>query len=246
MEHDEDSDRSRDISHACDSDSYNRSNEGTNLRTNRSSPTEKEARFKAVSIETNRNDEAGVAGDKSLPTNYNPLFLCEICQDGNSNYIVPATSSCKDCSELYCDTCTFVHRKQKATSDHNVVNLNSLGSRIYCNSCQDDDLSVRIAEFICIDCDEIQCRSCNIVHMKQKATRNHNVISCTYSTKQLCHPKGTSNEQTPPASDDKPSGSIVCTTPSGEQNATRLGQTTVKVENVDILSSERQQTDSPV
>lgn len=149
--------------------------------------------------------------------NRNPLFVCDTCKDVESDVNIPATWSCKDCKELYCDSCSGVHRKQKATKNHAIVKHDDLESKLYCDSCQEDEVSSKIAEFLCIDCDETQCADCNKVHIKQKATRNHIVICSTCSTNQFYIPDGITKEQMKPLSDKILRGSSASTLSVSEQ-----------------------------
>src|SRR6218665_4155766 len=55
-------------------------------------------------------------------------IICEICNMKNEGKPVEtpkATMRCMECQEYYCEGCAEIHRFQKATKDHQMINIGS-------------------------------------------------------------------------------------------------------------------------
>lgn len=114
------------------------------------------------------------------------LFICETCN--HLGTMSPALASCKECQELYCISCCDVHKKQKATKTHTVISHIGLPEKIVCEPCDFSGGSKKTAVQLCIECDEVLCYDCFHVHSKQKATRDHTLISSLIYTQNCCRP----------------------------------------------------------
>ncbi|XP_060589816.1 uncharacterized protein LOC132745005 [Ruditapes philippinarum] len=112
------------------------------------------------------------------------VFLCSTCSV--MQHTNPATMSCKECEEVYCDICSNVHRTQKATRTHTLSVHEDLPGKTMCEPCEYNGKENIEAVYLCIDCDEVQCTDCKSVHIKQKVTRGHTLILSFPDTDKLC------------------------------------------------------------
>jgi hypothetical protein len=120
------------------------------------------------------------------PKSKKSSFVCEICKHlGNE---IQAVASCNVCEELYCDTCSNAHKRQKATKNHSIFSHDRLAERRTCEPCNDNGTTEKTACHICIDCDEVLCYDCFCVHIKQKATREHKVVCSEMTDQNYCQP----------------------------------------------------------
>ncbi|XP_060589339.1 uncharacterized protein LOC132744567, partial [Ruditapes philippinarum] len=116
------------------------------------------------------------------PKSKKSSFVCELCK--HLDIKIHAVASCRDCEELYCDTCSTAHKRQKATKNHPISCHDRLAERGTCEPCNDKGTTGKTACHICVDCDEVLCFDCFTVHIKQKATREHKVV-CSEVTDQV-------------------------------------------------------------
>ncbi|XP_053384009.1 uncharacterized protein LOC123537493 [Mercenaria mercenaria] len=119
-------------------------------------------------------------------TSVKAIFICNTCLFRHIE--VPATSSCTRCKELYCDPCSKIHSKQKATMNHTVVHHVDLAEKSVCEPCGYIGKENVLPAHLCIECEEGLCQDCFNVHTKQKATRQHTVVSAANGTGQFCQP----------------------------------------------------------
>lgn len=87
---------------------------------------------------------------------------------------------CIECEQLYCHKCSRVHRRQKATRSHSLVDITNISNdfdrsivRHKCNACDDSET----VNGLCLVCFELFCEDCIKRHKALKATLNHNVIA---------------------------------------------------------------------
>ena len=97
----------------------------------------------------------------------------------------PATSYCRDCGEFICAMCTTVHREWQTLSEHEVVALEQLESRVkqvdalkkvtlFCSLHNSKEL-----ELYCETCEELICHNCTI---KKHKEHRYDLVSDTFET----------------------------------------------------------------
>ena len=97
----------------------------------------------------------------------------------------PATSYCRDCGEFICAMCTTVHREWQTLSEHEVVALEQLESRVkqvdalkkvtlFCSLHNGKEL-----ELYCETCEELICHNCTI---KKHKEHRYDLVSDTFET----------------------------------------------------------------
>jgi len=91
--------------------------------------------------------------------------VCDICT-GN------AVHFCKICTEYLCAKCGDIHMKQKATASHILTSPSESVIYEWCDPCLTGNEN-KVAEQFCTDCEENLCASCSSAHVKQKASRGH-------------------------------------------------------------------------
>ena len=95
---------------------------------------------------------------------------CDLCGPD-----VTATSHCTICEENYCERCSEVHLKQRATRTHTLISLSTCTSgprlaikkRQFCTKHPNDELRV-----VCKDCnDELLCIICKVTEHEKHTSR---------------------------------------------------------------------------
>ena len=97
----------------------------------------------------------------------------------------PATSYCRDCGEFICAICTTVHREWQTLSEHEVVALEQLESRVkqvdalkkvtlFCSLHNGKEL-----ELYCETCEELICHNCTV---KKHKEHRYDLVSDTFET----------------------------------------------------------------
>ena len=96
-----------------------------------------------------------------------------------------ATSYCRDCGEFICAMCTTVHREWQTLSEHEVVALEQLESRVkqvdalkkvtlFCSLHNGKEL-----ELYCETCEELICHNCTV---KKHKDHRYDLVSDTFET----------------------------------------------------------------
>ena len=96
-----------------------------------------------------------------------------------------ATSYCRDCGEFICAICTTVHREWQTLSEHEVVALEQLESRVkqvdalkkvtlFCSLHNGKEL-----ELYCETCEELICHNCTV---KKHKEHRYDLVSDTFET----------------------------------------------------------------
>lgn len=94
---------------------------------------------------------------------------CEPCQESGKDS--PAFTVCAECEEFLCTTCAKIHKTQKATRDHKLMDVADIPV-ILCEPCTEKGNNVP-ADQKCTECEEAMCVSCIDQHKSQKATKRH-------------------------------------------------------------------------
>jgi len=104
-----------------------------------------------------------------------PCNMCTYRATSEAAKIDPATTYCLQCQEAFCETCATVHRKQKATCDHKVLQM---GDKV-----KPEDL---YAQYPRANCDkhvdealEIYCNECRLVICMMCHAVNHSSHKCS-------------------------------------------------------------------
>src|SRR6218665_3872748 len=89
--------------------------------------------------------------------------MCNIRNKGKTGEIPKATMRCMKCQEYYCESCAEIHHFQKATKDHQMVNVGSdLTSEtkrfVSTKSCIKH--VHKPLDYYCFDCKKVVCVSC--------------------------------------------------------------------------------------
>ena len=96
--------------------------------------------------------------------------LCEVCSELDVETV--STSYCVECTQHFCDKCSLIHRKQKATKSHQVVDGKDKPSSkerakmavSYCQQHPDKPIAL-----YCCDCKTDICQACYVKsHNKHK------------------------------------------------------------------------------
>jgi len=129
-----------------------------------------------------------LGGIQDLPTNFFMIQLlqlnqseaidmckttsCELCSELDVETV--ATAYCVECVQHFCDRCSLIHRKQKVSKSHQIVDAKDIPStkeRIknvvsYCELHPDKPV-----ELFCYDCKNVTCLMCYV--------KKHNKHECT-------------------------------------------------------------------
>src|SRR6218665_1509845 len=93
-------------------------------------------------------------------------IICEICNMKNERKTVKtpkATMRCMECQEYYCEDCTKIHRFQKATKNHPMINIGSdkeseinrfVSTKLFTKHIH------KPLDYYCAECKKIVCVSC--------------------------------------------------------------------------------------
>src|SRR6218665_3256933 len=89
--------------------------------------------------------------------------MCNIMNEGKAGEIPKATTRCLECKDNYCESCAKVHRFQKVSKDHQIVNIGSdkeseRNRLISMKSCTKH--TRKLLNYYCAECKKIVCVSC--------------------------------------------------------------------------------------
>src|SRR6218665_3721702 len=89
--------------------------------------------------------------------------MCNIMNEGKAGEIPKATTRCLECKDNYCESCAKVHRFQKVSKDHQMVNIGSdkeseRNRLISMKSCTTH--TRKLLNYYCAECKKIVCVSC--------------------------------------------------------------------------------------
>src|SRR6218665_2034612 len=96
----------------------------------------------------------------------NTTIICDVCNlrdEGKTRQVPKATMRCMECQDYYCEGCAEIHRLQKVSKDHQMVNIGSdLTSEtkrlVSIKSCT-KHVHKRL-DYYCYDCKKVVCVSC--------------------------------------------------------------------------------------
>ena len=117
-----------------------------------------------------------------------PTSICEPCKENGKD--LPASAVCAECEEFLCPSCANIHKTQKATRGHNLMNVADIPITV-CEPCSEKGNNV-LADKVCKECEEALCLSCISHHKSQKATKNHSLeeIQLNLADLKFCDPCG--------------------------------------------------------
>lgn len=129
-----------------------------------------------------------------------PQIFCEPCAAVNKR--VFAFLKCEDCNENMCKQCSDLHRLQKMSRDHNLVEINTSGTDKsamvtgsteaegeYCGPCKVLKNDPPVSVVYCQECEEFLCTDCQERHAASKALKTHHLLSAEEGearTRRLC------------------------------------------------------------
>lgn len=166
------------------------------------------------------------------------VVLCEPCL---ANQIpIPATKHCSLCEEHLCGKCVTAHKSQKATKDHQLMDISDLTSETKinkaCEPCTESGKVNEASEF-CTVCEELLCIKCVSMHQSMKATKCHKLIKVSDIPSTWCEPcleRGTNTVADKMCSECEEALCSLCVTHHKAQKVTRNHE----LQNIKLLISD--------